>query len=213
MFMRRSCRAFTCQPVPDALIKQMLELAQRTASWCNTQPWRLFVSAGENTEQLKKKLAHAVANTPVAPDLPFPVQYQGEHLVRRREVGHQLYNAAGIARGDRAASAQLARRNFELFGAPHCLVLAAPTYLGPYALVDCGGWVSSFLLAAQALGIAAVPQASLAQYSDVLREHFSIGGSLTIVCGIAFGFEQVGSSLNAYRTARADVADVCVWYR
>jgi hypothetical protein len=47
--------------------------------------------------------------------------------------------------------------------------------LGVYGAVDCGGYVANFLLAAEASEIAAVPQASLAFYSDVVHEHFGLG--------------------------------------
>jgi hypothetical protein len=42
--------------------------------------------------------------------------YTCVHLGRRCESGWQLYEAVGIARGDRAASAEQASKNFELFG-------------------------------------------------------------------------------------------------
>jgi len=41
---RRSCRAFLPQPVDPALITRLFALAQRTASWCNTQPWQVIVT-------------------------------------------------------------------------------------------------------------------------------------------------------------------------
>lgn len=208
---RHSCRDFLPRPVPEQTIARMLHMAQRTASWCNTQPWRLFVGSGESTRRLKEELGRAAGHARPEPDLPFPPAYEGEHLARRRAAGFQLYAAAGIERGDREASRALSLKNFELFGAPHCLVVAAPEYLGPYALVDCGGWVANFLLAAQAHGVAAVPQAALAQHAPVLRRHFGIDPGLTVICGISFGFARESSPLNAYRTDRAAMDEVCVW--
>lgn len=209
---RHSCRAFLPGEVPRATIEQMLELAQRTATWCNTQPWQIFLSRGENARRLKEKLRHAAGQGAADPDLPFPPEYRGEHLARRREAGFQLYAAAGIEKGDRVASRALALRNFELFGAPHCAVMAMPAYLGPYAALDCGGWIANFLLAAEAHGVAAIPQAALAQQSPVLREHFGIAQESTILCGIAFGFEDKASALNSYRTGRAALCDACTWH-
>ncbi|WP_208510355.1 nitroreductase family protein [Variovorax paradoxus] len=37
---RTSCRAFLDRPVPRGVIEQVLGAAQRTASWCNAQPWQ-----------------------------------------------------------------------------------------------------------------------------------------------------------------------------
>ena len=41
---RHSCRAFQDRPVDRAVIKRILEIAQRSPSWCNTQPWEVFVT-------------------------------------------------------------------------------------------------------------------------------------------------------------------------
>lgn len=209
---RHSCRAFLADALPQEMIVEMLRIAQRTASWCNTQPWRVFVASGNSTRKLRDALFAAVATRGAKSDLPFPPTYEGPHLERRRASGLQLYAAAGVAKGDREASARQSLRNFEFFDAPHVLVLATPRYLGTYGAVDCGGWIANLLLAAEALGIAAIPQAALATQSEVLRAHFSIPINLDIICGVSFGKEDKASPLNAYRTARADLDEVCEWF-
>ena len=85
--------------------------------------------------------------------------------------GFQLYNTLGIAKGDKAAYAKQAMENFNLFGAPHVAIIHTDEALGVYGAVDCGGYVTSFMLAAQALGLATVPQAALAFHSDLVRQH------------------------------------------
>ena len=207
---RHSCRDFTDEPVPHDTLEKILATAQRTASWCNTQPWKIYISRGDSARRLKKSLLEAAIEGRASPDIPFPPVYEAEHLARRREAGFQLYGAAGIVKNDRDASRQLSLRNFELFGAPHCVVVTMPAYLGPYAAIDCGGWIANFLLAAQAHGVAAIAQAALAMQSPVLRTHFAIPDDLVIVCGISFGFASE-SPLNAYRTSRAAVSEACIW--
>jgi nitroreductase len=156
---RWSCRGFDPQPVPRPVIERLLTLAQRTPSWCNTQPWRLVLTSGDATARLSEQLsARQRSASAAAPDIPFPTAYLGEYLDRRRECGFQLYAAVGVERGDRAAGAAQAEENFRFFGAPHFVLITAPRDLGPYGAVDCGGYVSVFLLAARALGLAAIPQ-------------------------------------------------------
>src|SRR3546814_16328502 len=82
--------------------------------------------------------------------------------MRRRECGLQLYDAVGVAHGDRAASGAQAARNFVLLDAPHVAIVTSRRELGGYGAVDCGADVGTFLLAAQAPGVAAIPQAALA---------------------------------------------------
>lgn len=50
MEARRSCRAYLPEQAPEATIRQMLAVAQRTASWCNAQPWRVVVAGGDAME-------------------------------------------------------------------------------------------------------------------------------------------------------------------
>ncbi|RLV51555.1 nitroreductase, partial [Aeromicrobium phragmitis] len=112
------------------------------------------------------------ADTEFGSDFDFPRSYEGVYRDRRREVGWQLYEAVGVERGDREASAREMLRNFEFFGAPHAAILTVPASLGVYALVDAGPYVQSFLLAVHAYGLGAIAQAALAQKSALLREWF-----------------------------------------
>ena len=117
----------------------------------------------------------ASSGKPNSGDFPFPREYRGVYLQRRRESGFQLYNSLGIPRGDKAAYARQALENFNFFGAPHVAIVHTDEALGVYGAIDCGGYVTSFMLAAQALGVATVPQAALAFHSEVVRRHFGLG--------------------------------------
>src|SRR3546814_13607617 len=64
--------------------------------------------------------------------------------MRRRECGLQLYDAVGVAHGDRAASGAQAARNFVLFDAPHVAIVTSRRELGAYGAVDCGAYVGTF---------------------------------------------------------------------
>src|SRR3546814_14465777 len=103
--------------------------------------------------------------------------------MRRRECGLQLDDAVGVAHGDRAASGAQAARNFVLFDAPHVAIVTSRRELGVYGAVDCGAYVGTFLLAAQAHGVAAIPQAALAARSPTVRAHFAIPDERVLVFG------------------------------
>lgn len=205
---RHSCRAFLPHGVPEHVINSMLAAAQRTASWCNTQPWQLHLTSGAGTDRFRRAMQEAARTQTGASDIPFPSDYRGAHLARRRASGFQLYEAMGVPRGDRTASAALALRNFDFFGAPNVLVLTTCRELGPYALLDCGGWIANFLLIAQAHGVGAVPQAALARHSDMVRASLDLPSDALVVCGISFGYADAGHPANSYRTARASLGEV-----
>jgi nitroreductase len=205
---RFSCRAFLPKPVPRATIERILVAAQKTASWCNSQPWRLEIASGEATRKFREVMYGAASTGRASSgDFPFPREYRGVYLQRRRESGFQLYNSLGIPRGDKAGYAKQALENFNFFGAPHVAIVHTDEALGVYGAIDCGGYLMSFMLAAQALGVATIPQAALAFHSEVVRRHFGLGDDRRVVCGISFGYPDREHKANSYRTSRAKLAD------
>ncbi|UIX31978.1 nitroreductase [Streptomyces sp. GQFP] len=204
---RHSVRAFREDQVPHATIVRMLEMAQLTPSWCNTQPWHATVTSGAGTERFRAALhAHARDHKP-APDFEFPAGYVGDYRRRRKDAGVALYQALGIGREDRQASAAQALENFRLFGAPHVAILTTEADLGVYGVLDCGLWLQSFLLAGASLGVACTPQAALASTAPFVREFFDIPETRRIVCGVSFGYEDTTHPANSFRTGR-DPLDV-----
>jgi nitroreductase len=159
---RHSCRGFDDRPVSGAVIDRLLSLAQRSPSWCNTQPWQVIVTEGDATRRLSEAATTFATANPPTPDVAFPDRYTGVFLERRRECAWQLYECVGVEKGDRAASAVEAMRNYTFFGAPHVAIITTEQDLGTYGAVDCGVYVGCFLLAAQSLGLATIPQAALA---------------------------------------------------
>ena len=59
---RYSVRAFRPDPVPRATIEHILAVAQRTASWCNSQPWQVVIASGEAKERFRKSIYAAAAS-------------------------------------------------------------------------------------------------------------------------------------------------------
>ena len=203
---RWSCRGFTDEQVPRDVIERLLTIAQRTPSWCNVQPWQVVITSGEETVRLKEALLESIdyAGT----DFDFPTGYSGVYRERRRASGWQLYEAVGVEKGDREASGLQMLRNFEFFGAPHVAILTTDAELGVYGAIDCGLYVDSFLLAAQALGLGACAQAALAAGAPFLRKWFDLPETRKVVCGISFGYADPDHPTATYRTARAPLDEV-----
>lgn len=205
---RYSVRAFLPREVDRTTIEHVLTTAQRTASWCNSQPWQVIIASGEAKERFRQ-LIYKEASGGLGDDYDFtpPREYVGVYLERRRESGFQLYNTLGIPRGDRSGYAKQALENYNFFGAPHVAIIHTNEPLGIYGAIDCGAYVSNFLLAAQALGLGTIPQAALARHSGLIRHHFNLASDRRIVCGISFGYADHAHKVNSYRTSRATVAD------
>jgi nitroreductase len=210
---RHSCRAFLPHPVSPESITRILSLAQKTASWCNSQPWHVTMVGGAALDDFREALLKLITSDAVerSTDFPFPREYHGVYLERRRECGFQLYESVGIKRGDREASAKQASENFRLFGAPQLAIITSDEALGTYGAVDCGAYISNFMLAAHSIGLGAIAQAALASQSKFIRNHFSIPLDRLVVCGISFGYEDTEHPANAFRTKRAPLEQVVSW--
>lgn len=209
---RHSCRAFLPEPVPRETIERIFSTAQRTASWCNSQPWQVTIASGQAVQRLGAELLDAHdQNAPGASDLPFPSAYRGAYHARRLDCALRLYGAVGVARGDREASARQTRENFRFFGAPHVAILSSAADLGVYGAVDVGGYVQVLLLAMQENGVAAIAQAALAIHSGRVKQALGMPPERTLVCGVSFGYEDPSHPANSFRTARAPLDEVVTW--
>lgn len=211
---RWSCRAFRSEDVPREEIDRVLDVARMTPSWCNTQPWHVDIVSGAATVRLREALRAAISEGPTQnPDIEFPVSYQGVYQERRRESGLQLYASLGIDKSDRAGSARQMLRNFDFFDAPHVAIVTTEAALGPYGAVDCGLFVSNFVLAAHSAGIATIPQAALAAQAPVIREQLGLDPGRHVVVGISFGYPDDDAPVNSYRTGRQSTSEVATFHR
>ncbi len=208
---RYSCRGFKPDPVPRAVIEQIIATARHVPSWCNAQPWQVIVTAPEATDRFREGLQQAIASDAPKWDIDGPTGYSGVYADRRRTCGWQLYEAVGVQKGDRAASGAQMMRNFALFDAPHVAIITAPTELGPYGVMDTGGFVTAFTLAAKALGVDSIAQAAVASYAAFVRRHFDIPDDRLILCAISFGYGDPDHPANQFRTTRAEVSETLDW--
>lgn len=208
---RHSCRAFKPDQVARGEIEAVLRAAQRVPSWCNAQPWQVEITSGAETDRLRAGLLAAVEAGRAAPDLAFPEGYSGAHRDRRRSCGWQLYEAVGVTKGDREGSAREMMKNYSFFGAPHVAMISSGAELGGYGALDVGGFVTGFTLAAQARGIATIPQAAPAAFSPFLHEFFGLGDDRIALCVIAFGYGDADHPANGFRTERAPLDEWVHW--
>ena len=208
---RFSCRGYLPDPVPRETVDAILALAQRTPSWCNSQPWQVAITGAAATQRLRDALQQPEATADTVPDIAPPQAYEGRFRERRRECGFQLYDSVGIAHGDRAASAAQAAENFRFFGAPHFALVTTDAVLGTYGVLDCGAWVNNFMLAARSFGVASIAQGALAARSAFLRRWFDLPPGRLVLCGISFGFEDASHPANGFRTTRAPLSEVVRW--
>lgn len=206
MSRRWSCRAYQPEPVAEDVLTRVLATAQRTASWCNTQPWQVHLLSGDAAEWFGKELLeHVLSGAPGVADLPIPASYSGVYDARRREAGFALYESLGIERKDFAARTDQMLKNFTFFGAPHVLIITSDREQGTYGAIDCGGYVANLMNAALDNGLGSIAQGAIAMHSDKVRELLGIAEDRVVVCAVSLGRPDEEHPVNGFRTSRGDL--------
>lgn len=200
---RRSVRGFyTDRLVPQNVIHEALDLAQRAPSNCNVQPWRVYLASGPRCESLRTALVTAISGgelpSPEDPDDTFPPPYRKLQV----DCAVALYNEMGIERGDQPGRMRALLRNFEFFDAPHVAVVCMEKYFGATVALDVGMYVQTLMLALWARGVGSCPQASLRQYPQIIRRELGIPDHLRVMCGVSFGYEDPSVPANRTRQPR-----------
>ena len=204
---RQSGRAFLDTPVPLTTLTELLELARWSPSGSNIQPWQVHALTDAPLRALLAEVNQAMITAPppeqeyayYASPLPEP------YLSRRRENGWGLYGHLGIGKGDRAASAAQALRNFVFFDAPVGLFFFIDAGLARGSWLDYGMFLQSFMLAAREKGLHTCPQAAWLPYHALVRQHCGVGTDRTLVCGMALGHLDEAAQVNGFRTPRLPV--------
>lgn len=218
LLSRRSVRAFLPTPVTRDDVEHLLELAARSASNSNCQPWQVHVVTGSAKTRLTSALlaAHECeehVSTREYNYQPKPDEWAEPFRTRRRQFGEGLYgNTLGIAANDSAARLAHHRRNYEFFGAPVGIILSVSRHPLDGALVDAGLFLQALMLAARGAGLATCPQASFIDFYPVLRRHLDIPDDQVIVCGLALGYADHEHRLSRHRTPREPVASFATFH-
>jgi nitroreductase len=212
--LRASTRAFLDQPVDRALIETLLEAARWAPSGVNTQPWQVVVVTGLTKEKLSLALAAARASgTPDNPDYAYyPAVWLEPYKSRRKACGLALYQAQGIALEDAQKRKAAWLDNYRFFGAPVGLLFFLDNTLATGSWVDMGMFIQNVMLAAVDRGLATCPQASIAEYPDIVRALLHIPAQRALVCGMSLGYADASAAVNHYRTARAAVDTFTQWH-
>lgn len=202
---RSSTRAFRPDPIPRATLVELFAAAQRAPSWCNVQPWRVYVTEPLVTSALSAAMVAAAKTGMPHAEIPFPIEYPSPYKERRIACGAALYTAMGIPREDKAARYDAWLRNYGFFDAPHMAVVACDRRLGPYVYIDVGVWLGYLLTAAAALGIDNCPMASIAAYPEPLRARLPMPETDIVLFGVALGLGDPAAPANQSRTSREPI--------
>jgi len=215
---RKSIRAFKADPVPQVVLKQVMELALRAPSWSNTQPWQFSVATGKKLEAIKQAFIEKADEAP-APDLPRPRGFPEPYDSRRRSIGRKTLEIRGIGREDTEKRRWWQLQGLGLFGAPAAIYIYIDRSFhfqhdGPnvWPVFDCGLVAENIMLLATEYGLGTIPQIQAVHYPDVLRKTLGISDSKLIVLGIAIGYPNWDDPINRFRSERESLDTVVEWH-
>ena len=202
---RYSVRAFLDRPVDRATIEEMLEIAKRSPSGGNLQPWHVDVLAGDPLEQLKAKVRECFAAAPKGEGTEYPVYPPGltePWRTRRFKVGEQLYDSISIPREDRPARLRQFALNYDFFGAPVALFFSIERSFGPPQWAHLGMFIQTFMVLAFERGLGACAQEAWALVHRTVGEFLGMPESRMLYCGMALGWPDEAHPINQWRSER-----------
>ena len=196
---RRSVRGYKPDPVPRALIEEIIEVAKRAPSSMNTQPWHVHVLAGAPLERVRQRNMQTMAGGAKANrDIVSHGEYEGVHRARQVAIAVKLFGAMGIARDDKPMRQDWVMRGFRQFDAPVSLVLTYDRVLDPGAVVhfDLGALSYGICLAAWDRGLGTVVNGQGIMRSEIVREEAQIPEDQVIMTCIALGWPEESFAAN-----------------
>ena len=88
---RRCIRRFKPDPVPEPLLREILEAARWSPSWGNTQSWEISVVIGAALDRFQKANRQRLLDGVIPdPDTPMPEAWPEPLKQRYGDVGKQL---------------------------------------------------------------------------------------------------------------------------
>lgn len=207
---RISCRAFLPDPVPEEVVRAILEGAKQSPSGGNLQPWWVWVLTGEPLARFRAVIQEKLQQMPQGEEPEFHVYPPGlkePYRSRRFKCGEDLYATIDIPRSDKPARLRQMAKNYDFFGAPVALFFAIDREMQPGQWADYGMFLQSIMLLAREHGLHTCAQEAWARFPRTVCQFLDVPPELMLFCGMALGRMDESHPINSLRTERAPVEE------
>jgi nitroreductase len=217
---RKSIRAFKDDPVPQDLLKKIIEQALRAPSWANTQPWEFAVVAGKKLKAIQeafvKRGGQAMQNSQseVARPNDFPELYMNR--IKKMQVKEQRGRTTEMKPED--MEVRMAT-NFRHYGATTCIYLIVGKNfvyqekgVNVWSMYDCGSAVQNIMLLATNYGLGTIAQAMAVVYPDIIHKELGLPADKLVALGIAIGYPDWKNPINEDFRDREPLNEVAKFY-
>ena len=209
---RKSIRKFGSDPVPRAVLQEILRAALRAPSAINTQPWECWIVGGETLRQLSRSMVEeAKKGSAVRSDFSLQETWKDAYMNRMRENGKRLFSLLGIDRQDKEKRTAFHLSMYRFFDAPQVIFVCLDAGLREYSIFDSGCFVQNICLLATAGGLGTCIQHSGVNYPDIIRKYVPIPEEKKILVAIAIGHPDPEAVVNRFRSNREPLENVTHW--
>ena len=221
VFSQSASGGFAREPVPRAVIEQILEVARRAPSGVNTQPWNVFVLQGRARAALVGLATGVVPGwfDDTAGQAAFWEQFNRHPGVcdwpaqGPRQLGDEFLSAAMAASvGDRAQARADLARYFRFFDAPVGLMFTISRSLGLGSVLDYGMFLQNIALAARARGVRTCVQTGWKGLADIVLPSLGAPEDTLLLCGMALGYNDATQAPVSPPAAVPPVASFTTWH-
>jgi len=211
---RKSIRDFTADPVPQHILRKIIEVAVRAPSAENSQPWEFTIVAGDILDTIRKTNIEKLKSRA----LPHPdLAAEGlprDSVYRRRqiEIAKQLFGLMDISREDLEKRDRWMELGFRYFNAAAAIIISVDRSLSyPRPIFDIGSATQNICLAALNYGLGTCIANQGITYPEVLHEFANIPESKRIVISIAIGYPNWDFPANKVVSEREPVENITTW--
>ena len=211
---RITVRDFLDHPVEKDLLVKLFDMARRTPSGGNLQPWRVHVLTGAALDDFRNDcLARQLKGETEEPPCPhYPSKLWEPQRSWRYKLGEDMYGALGIPREDKVARGNWLVNNIKFFGAPVGMLLTTHKRLEIPQYVDVGIYLQSLMLLARELGLHTAPQGWWREWPETIRRHVEMPDDEQIIVGMSIGYANPDAGVNQLRSDRAALDELVHFY-
>lgn len=210
---RSSIRAYNDTKIPKDILEKILTSAGMTPSGANMQPWVTYAISNEEVlknigDAIIEKMDAGVENDQFIQY--YPLKWVNPYKKRRIVTGAGLYKLMEVDRKDNETRIQMWKDNFRWFGAGTVIFVFTDKNNidgAQGALIDCGAYMQSIMLAAQEFGVASCPQGSTTEFGRVVADVLKTPENLSLLYSVVLGYEDKEAKINQYQPERVKLEE------
>jgi nitroreductase len=211
---RKSIRGYKKDAVPNEVITEIINMASRSPSAYNTQPWEITVMTGEVLEKIKQanitKLNSGSASQREITLKPYKEKYRERQVA----LAVELFKLLGFTLDDEVKKNDWAKQGCLFYSAPIGIIISCDKSLDdqPLTLLDIGAFVQTLCLASLSYGLATCIHDQGIMYPDVIRKFTNLSEHKRMIIALSIGYPDWDFPANKLTTPREPIVNFTSWY-